>query len=71
MKAPIWNYYAQNKEDLNKAICNTCENQIGCKGGTTSALNNHLKIHHEIYKEYENTRKNIASSIPSSAPPNK
>ena len=50
-KAPVWNYYSEEKEG--KAKCNTCEKFISCKGGTTSSLINHLKQHSDIFKEYE------------------
>ena len=53
MRSQIWKFFDQNKELPDKGICKTCENKIGCRGGTTSALVNHLKIHHEVYKEYE------------------
>ena len=71
MRSQIWKFFDQNKELPDKGICKTCENKIGCRGGTTSALVNHLKIHHEVYKEYENSRKNKASTSSSSEPPNK
>ena len=46
-----WKYFDDKKTASNEATCKSCGKKIGCRGSTTSALINHLKIHKTyIYK---------------------
>ena len=58
-KSKVWIYFQVNQEDSNKAKCLVCETTtIGCKGGTTAGLKNHLKTHSKEYQEYSTTATN-------------
>ena len=58
-KSKVWIYFQVNQEDSNKAKCLVCETTtIGCKGGTTCGLINHLKTHSKEYQEYSTTATN-------------
>lgn len=42
-KSEIWIYFAKMEKDLAK--CNNCAAHLSCKGGNTTGLINHLKLH--------------------------
>ena len=63
----VWTYFQVVKEDSNKANCNVCEATIGCKGGTTSGLINHLKTHSKEYQEYSTTPTNSSKKTTKNA----
>ncbi len=46
-ESPVWTYFLRCKE-REKARCNTCQDILACKGGSTSGLRSHLKIKHKI-----------------------
>ena len=68
--APIWKYFSLKEGNSDKAVCKTCEKEMSCKGGTTSALHNHLKFHDDKYKELSEMKLKRNSSS-SSEQPNK
>lgn len=43
-KSEVWNYF--DKKDTDSAQCKRCSTTIKCKGGSTSAMANHLKNKH-------------------------
>ena len=49
-KAAIWKYY-QHLTEKQRAKCNICDKEIGCKGGVTTPLHYHLKLHKTEYAE--------------------
>ena len=51
-KAAIWKYY-QHLTEKQRAKCNICDKEIGCKGGVTTPLHYHLKLHKTEYAEFE------------------
>ena len=59
-KAPAWKFF----DDLGngKAKCRTCEKIISCKGGTTTPMNSHLKLHPDVHKEFEQSKKRPSTS---------
>lgn len=42
-KSKAWDHFKKTREDVAK--CNNCGSQLNCKGGNTTGLINHLKIH--------------------------
>ncbi len=42
----VWNYF--KKVHSNVAVCDVCGEKISCKGGSTSAMQNHLKLRHPL-----------------------
>ena len=46
-RSGVWNYFKKNHE-LQKASCNECGTILSQKGGTTTALKNHLRLKHFI-----------------------
>ena len=61
-KSPVWKFFTVNEKDSDKVICNKCEKEISCKGGVTSPMINHLKLHEEQFKEFENLKKKRGSN---------
>ena len=46
-RSGVWNYFKKNHE-LQMASCNECGTILSAKGGTTTALRNHLRVKHFI-----------------------
>ena len=38
---PVWDYFLRSRNG-ERAICETCEKTISCKGESTGAMRNHL-----------------------------
>lgn len=51
-RSPVWEFYGLPADEngtvisCDFSICKLCKQGISAKGGTTSNLRNHLKIHH-------------------------
>ena len=67
---PVWGYFLRSRNG-DRAKCETCENTISCKGGSTGAMRNHLCLKHKILLDtkkakqqvsLENTNKNSAGT---------
>lgn len=63
-RSPIWDYFGlpatENGDiiDLNIIICKLCKNTVLSKGGNTSNMVHHLKIHHPLkYTDYTKSSK--------------
>ena len=61
-KSPVWNFFTVKKEEKEKVTCMKCEKEISCKGGVTSPMINHLKLHDEEFKEFEKLKKKRPSN---------
>ena len=62
-KAPIWKYFGiRNQIEKSSAVCRLCGLDIPTKGGTTSCINSHLKIHHPSkHDEIEKIKRKLQS----------
>lgn len=63
VKSVVWKYFGYKDEDAVKkeiAICRTCRKAVAARGGNTSNLISHLKIHHPL--KHEEFRKLNAES---------
>ena len=45
--SPVWKHFLHCKE-LELAKCKKCDQEMKCKGGSTSAMRTHLKAKHDI-----------------------
>ena len=70
-RSQIWKYFSLKDGNSDKAVCKTCDKEISCKGGTTSALHNHLKFHEDKYKELSEGKLKRKNSSSFSENPNK
>ena len=53
MSSPIWKLFTKLEDNSDRSRCNTCDKEYASKGGTTSALINHLKANHnELHQQY-------------------
>ena len=50
-RSGVWNYFKKNHE-LQMASCNECGTILSAKGGTTTALRNHLTYLQQISYSY-------------------
>ena len=62
MVAQVWNYFKRKEDNNDLAICDICQKEVSCKNGTTSPMNNHLKLKHkDKYDEISKKRKASSS----------
>ena len=53
MSSAIWKLFTKLQGNSDRSKCNTCDKEYASKGGTTSALINHLKANHnDLYQQY-------------------
>ena len=50
----VWKYFHRTPQNKDKVICDVCDETQSSKGGVTSPLINHLKVHKKEFSEYEN-----------------
>ena len=66
MSSHIWKLFTKLEGNGDRSKCNTCNKEYASRGGTTSALINHLKANHkELHQQY------LAETKSKSNPPKK
>ncbi|CAK8690989.1 unnamed protein product [Clavelina lepadiformis] len=53
---PVWGYFLRSRNG-ERAKCETCENTISCKGGSTGEMRNHLGLNFLKHKIVLDTKK--------------
>ena len=55
----VWGYFPRPRND-ERAKCETCENTISCKGGSTGAMKNHLYLKHKILLDTKKAKQQVS-----------
>ena len=56
---PVWGCFLRSRNG-DRAKCETCENTISCKGGSTGAIRNHLCLKHKILLETKKAKQQVS-----------
>ena len=56
---PVRDYFLRSRND-DRAKCETCENTISCKGGSTGAIRNHLGLKHKIVLDTKKAKQQVS-----------
>ncbi|GLV44545.1 hypothetical protein CBL_12108 [Carabus blaptoides fortunei] len=66
-RSAVWNYF--ERLERAQAKCLKCESKLCCKGSSTSALLNHLKLRHDIILNRVSNIDSESESMPSTSKP--
>ena len=55
----VWDYFLLSRNG-DRAKCETCENTISCKGGSTGGTRNHLCLKHKILLDTKKAKQQVS-----------
>ena len=58
-KSPVWGYFLRSRNG-DRAKCETCENTIFCKDGSTEAMRNHLCLKRKILLDTKKAKQQVS-----------